>query len=258
MNILAIKSLPLILIVALFTGEHCQADTVKNKTEKVKPTSGVVNEVDEYADAGKISDPLEPVNRATFWMNHQVYRYILKPVSRTYDAVVPSKVRTGVFNAFDNIEFPIRFVNNSLQLNFKRAGQEAEKFAVNTIGGVGGFVRLSDRIPSLVDVPRADTGQTFAKWGMGHGFYLILPILGPRSLRDTFGLAGDYALDPITWVSIVFYRYSWTLALSCPDTTRSLHDKLSSYESLTDNTVDRYLAVRTAYVQNRKQLKGRW
>ena len=88
-----------------------------------------------------------------------------------------------------------------MQLNFRRAGQETGKFLVNTVAGVGGIARFSDRIPALANVPAADTGQTFAKWGIGHGAYFVIPLLGPSSLRDTVGLAGDYALNPVSWVT---------------------------------------------------------
>ncbi len=221
--------------------------------KSVKPSD---DDLDEYSNTVSIADPLEPLNRGVFWVNHQFYRYILRPLSNTYDAVLPHPVRTGVYNIFDNVQFPVRLVNDALQLNCKRAGQETEKFLVNTVAGVGGIVRVSDRFPALVDVPAADTGQTFAKWGIGHGIYIVLPVLGPRSLRDTVGLAGDYALSPVTWISfgIIGGIGSVTsLAISTPDSARTLHGKLDTYEAITRNTLDRYLAVRTAYIQNRKQ-----
>ena len=226
------------------------ADGRKSHGKSVIPYN---DSADDYNHGSEISDPLEPLNRVTFWANDQIYTFLLRPLSKTYEHVVPLRARKGVYNFFDHLEYPVRFVNDGLQLKFARAGQETEKFLINTIGGVGGFVRLSDRIPSLTDVPRADTGQTLAKWGIGHGFYLVLPVLGPRSLRDTVGLAGDYALYPVTWVSIYFVDYSWTLAFSTPDTARNLHEKLSSYDLITRHAVDRYEAIRSAYSQTRKQ-----
>ena len=228
-------------------------DNTKPDGKSVKPTA---DESDDYNQGVTISDPLEPLNRGTFWVNHQFYRYILHPLSRAYDTVLPKPVRTGVFNVFDNVQFPVRFVNDSLQLNYKRAGQETGKFVVNTVAGVGGIMRVSDRIPALADVPAADTGQTFAKWGIGHGIYIVLPILGPKSIRDTVGLAGDYALSPVTWISfgvIGGIGSATTLAISTPDSARTLHGKLEMYDAITHNTLDRYLAVRTAYIQSRKQ-----
>jgi len=254
-----LESLLAALLVALLSG--CAATSQRQSSNASpavtgqakrdgKPVKPQGDEVDEYATAS-VADPLEPLNRAIFWLNDQIYTFVVRPISKTYDTVFPGPVRTGVYNVFDNVDFPIRFVNDALQGNFKRAGQEGEKFLVNTVGGAGGIVRLSDRFPELCNVPAADTGQTFAKWGIGHGIYLVLPILGPKSLRDTVGLAGDYALDPVTWLTL-YVNHAWTLAISCPDGVRTLHGKLSTYDAATHNTLDRYLAARTAYIQNRK------
>jgi len=224
--------------------------TAKHDGKSVKTAD---DDLDEYANTATIADPLEPVNRVTFWVNDKIYTFLLRPISKTYEKVLPTRVRNGVYNVFDNLEFPVRFVNDSLQFKFNRAGQETEKFLINSTAGVGGFIKLSDRFPSLAGVPAAETGQTFAKWGIPHGPYIIIPVLGPRSLRDTVGLAGDYALYPVTWVSIYFSSYSWTLAFSTPDTVRNTHEKLGTYDAITRNTLDPYLAVRSAYAQSRKQ-----
>lgn len=218
------------------------------------------DEEDEYSTTALITDPLEPMNRGTFWMNHQLYRYLLKPVSKAYDTALPQPVRTGVYNVFDNLEFPVRFINDILQFKFKRAWQETGKFVVNSTVGVGGIMRVSDRIPALAYVPTAETGQTFAKWGIGHGAYLVLPVFGPKSLRDTVGLAGDIALSPVTWVSfgaVGGIAGATTLSFSAPDSVRTFHEKMGAYDAATENTLDRYLAVRTAYSQNRKQAAQR-
>jgi phospholipid-binding lipoprotein MlaA len=121
-----------------------------------------------------------------------------------YEKIVPTPVRKGIYNAYENVKFPIRVVNNALQGNLTRARQELEKFLINSSIGIGGIIRQSDRIPSLAEVPRTDTGVTFAKWGMSSGPYLVLPLLGPSTFRDTVGLAGDYALNPVSWVTIVY------------------------------------------------------
>jgi phospholipid-binding lipoprotein MlaA len=246
------------------SGNNCFASSPDSKSNQV--VQGAKNngnspvaaedDLDEYKDTAKIADPLQPVNRGIFWVNDRIYHWILKPISKTYDTVLPKPVRTGIFNVFDNVEFPIRFVNNLLQGNFHRSGQEAQKFGINTTVGLAGILRVSDRFPSLVDVPRADTGQTFAKWGIGHGCYIVLPLFGPKSLRDTVGLAGDYALDPVSWLFLINPHAAWTLAITTPDSARSLHDRLNTYDSITQNSLDPYLAARSAYVQNRKKVSS--
>ncbi len=214
------------------------------------------DDLDEY-EIALIADPIEPVNRGTFWLNHQIYRFVLRPVSKTYETVIPKPVRTGVFNVFDNIAFPVRFVNDTLQGNFKRAGQETGKFVINSTLGVAGIMRPSERFPTFADVPAADTGQTFAKWGIGHGPYIVLPILGPSSARDTVGLAGDYALNPVSWVSILFGGYYWTIAISATDTVRGMPGRFGSYDAATKNALDPYLAARSSYAQYRKEIQSR-
>ena len=208
------------------------------------------DDLDEY-DNASVADPLEPLNRATFTLNEGIYTVLLRPISRVYKTVVPKPVREGAHNAFENIKFPIRLVNNTLQGNFQRAGQETGKFLVNTVVGVGGVMRPSEGIPALAGVPPADTDQTFAKWGIGHGAYLVLPVLGPSSLRGTVGLAGDYALNPVSWVSIWFGGYAWTLAIPSTNSLRALPYQMDQYDAATGDALDRYLAARSAYIQYR-------
>jgi len=215
-----------------------------------------VEEVDEFDDLDEydgilIADPLEALNRATFMMNHGIYTVIVRPVSRGYEFMVPELLRNGIHNAFENVRFPVRLVNNLLQANFTRAGQETGKFVVNTVVGVGGLMRPSEGIPALANLPEADTGQTFAKWGIGRGPYLVLPILGPSTVRDTFGLAGDYALNPINWVTIVYGGYTWTLAIPSANTLRSMPPQIDQYDDATRDALDQYLAARSAYIQFR-------
>lgn len=211
------------------------------------------DDLDEYT-AGTIFDPLEPVNRVTFWVNDQLYTFLLRPVSKTYQKVMPKPVRTSVSNVFDNIRFPVRFVNDALQGQFLRAGQETGRFVVNSTLGVGGLFRPSDKISALADVPAADTGQTFAKWGIDHGFYLVLPVIGPSSVRDGVGLAGDYALNPVTWVAIFYGSWAWTIPVSVTDTVRVMPDRFDAYDAASENAMDSYLALRSAYVQHRQKV----
>jgi len=239
-------------ILLLSTASGCLAG---QKT--ATPADSGETEVDEYALRSEVADPIQPVNRATFWFNHQFYRYLLKPLSRTYDTVFPQRVRTGIFNVFDNLEYPDRFVNDLLQARFHNAGKETGKFVVNSVAGVGGIMKVSDRIPALKDVPKTDTGLTFARWGIDHGFYVVLPVIGPKSLRDTVGYAGDYALSPIAWFVYWYPAAIWTPAVTAPDSARTMHGRLSAYDAVTEHTIDPYLAVRSSYIQNRNQAASR-
>lgn len=211
------------------------------------------DDLDEYSQVASVPDPAEPVNRGTFWFNHQLYNYVLRPVSKAYEFILPSPARKAIHNVFENVEYPVRVVNHALQFEFKRADLETRKFVVNSVAGVGGILRVSDRIPELANIPPADTGQTFAKWGIGHGAYVVLPVLGPRSVRDTVGMAGDYALNPVSWLSYGGVSGATALAVSGPSAARNMNEKINLYDAATQNAIDPYIAVRTGYIQYREQ-----
>ena len=235
--------------------ETAPVAAIRTDNVKAKPANVEHNDLEEY-DVDLVPDPLEPINRVTFSVNHQIYRFVLRPISKGYEKIVPTPVRKGIRNAYENVRFPVRLVNNALQGNFTRARQELEKFLINTSIGVGGIIRQSDRIPSLAEVPPTDTGVTFAKWKMSSGPYLVLPLLGPSTFRDTVGLAGDWALNPVSWVTIASGEL-WLLAIPYTNTLRSLPEQLATYDSVTENALDRYLAARSAYIQFRNQAASR-
>jgi phospholipid-binding lipoprotein MlaA len=216
-----------------------------------KNDAAIEDDWDDYADVPVIADPIEPVNRGIFWFNHQLYNFVVRPVSKVYTTVFPKPVRRAVNNAYDNAEYPVRFTNHLLQADFKNADLETRKFVVNSVAGVGGILKVSDRIPAIADVPSTDTGKTFAKWGIGHGPYIVWPFLGPRSLRDTFGLAGDVALNPFTWVSLAGAAPAIALPLTTPNTVRNAHNRLEVYDIATKDSIDPYVAIRSGYLQNR-------
>lgn len=240
------RILLLAAVVPLLT--HC-ASSAHKQPASAAATGKPADDLDEYSTA-TVSDPIEPVNRGTFWVNHQLYHYVFHPISDAYKTVVPKLARKSLDNVFDNARYPIRVVNDILQGKLERAGQETAKFFVNSTYGLAGLGRPSDRTPGLEDVPATDTGVTFAKWGIPNGPYFVIPILGPSTVRDTVGLAGDYALNPLSWVGIV-WPYTWIVAVPTTNTVRSLPHQMEAYDAATGNALDRYLAARTAYIQYR-------
>ena len=200
----------------------------------------------------RVADPLQPMNRAFFSFNHGLYTVVIKPVSKAYKFIFPEIVRRGIRNAYQNVKFPVRLVNHTLQGRFDRAAKETGKFVVNTTVGVAGLMTPSDKIPALADVPSADTGQTFAKWKIPHGCYLVLPVLGPSSARDAVGVVGDTALNPVSWVGIIFGGAAWTFAITAPETAHAMPDRMDRYDAITKDALDRYVASRTAYIQYRE------
>jgi phospholipid-binding lipoprotein MlaA len=222
-------------------------------TKQTPQTSATgTDALDDYDTATEVADPLEPLNRATFKLNDGFYSFVFKPISKGYTTVFPKPVRQGIDNVYDNAKFPVRFVNSGLQGKFQRAGQEVQKFSVNTFAGFGGLIKQSDRIPSLTAVPEEDSGQTLATWGVGHGPYIVLPILGPSTAREVVGLAGDYALNPINWgFALKGDANDWAWIPPAGNNLRQLPLQLEKYDDSKANAIDPYTAVRSTYIQNR-------
>ncbi len=200
-----------------------------------------------------IADPLEKFNRAMFTFNDRLYFWVLKPVAQGYNKVVPEKARVSVRNFFDNIRFPIRFVNNLLQANFEGAASELGRFTVNTVWGIGGLLEPSSKEDLNIPKYDADLGQTLGIYGVGPGLFIIYPFLGPSSARDTVGLVGDTILDPETWFINPWYAWLGTRAY---EDVNAVSLRLGDYESLKEAAIDPYLALRDAFVQYRdKKIK---
>lgn len=239
------------------TAENAAKPASKNAAaDKVGPPKG--EEDDEYATVPDIADPLEPLNRGTFWVNDKLYTLIFRPIAKGYELVLPKPVRKGIDNAFENAKYPVRVVNCTLQGKFKRAGQETGKFVVNTLGGVVGIFQPAEKIPALANLPEEDTAQTFAKWGIPNGPYLVLPLLGPSSVRDTVGLAGDYALNPVNWPYLYWFgsrsKHDWIIVPPLSNTLRSIPTQIDKYDTVTKDAVDPYLSARSSYSQNRAEV----
>jgi phospholipid-binding lipoprotein MlaA len=186
-------------------------------------------------------------NKGMFHFNDKFYWWIARPAARGYGWLVPEVVRRGVNNFFFNLSFPIRFVNCILQGKGNDVGMEAGRFIVNTTVGVLGFRNAAKNYPEL-NPPVEDTGQTLGKWGIGNGFYIIWPFLGPSTLRDTVGLVGDYFLYPITWWA---NRPKWWWAITVYDKFNEFSLNVDQYKSLTEGAIDPYVSIRDAYIQHR-------
>jgi phospholipid-binding lipoprotein MlaA len=196
----------------------------------------------------EIADPIEPLNRAFFHVNDKLYFWVLKPVAQGYSFVVPEKGRIGVRRFFSNLTTPIRFVNDVLQFKFKHAGVELSRFLVNTTVGVLGFM---DPARDRWDLFKheEDTGQTLGFYGAGPGFYINWPILGPSSLRDTFGFVGDNLLNPLSYVfagepALGFGLYTYR---TVNETSLTIGD----YEDV-KKELEPYIFLRNAYHQHRE------
>lgn len=203
-------------------------------------------EEEEAMVSATVADPLEPVNRVMFQFNDKLYFYFLKPVASVYRDVLPMPVRRGIKNFFNNVATPVRFTNCLLQLKGRSAVAEAGRFVVNTTAGGLGFWDLSPRYPGLAP-PEEDLGQTLGHHHIGDGFYLVLPVLGPSTLRDFIGFGGDLFLSPITYLESQSLSYGLTGTRIINDTSFRIGD----YEAVKEAAVTPYEAFRDGYIQYR-------
>ncbi len=210
------------------------------------PGDAGFGEAPEEIPAATIADPLEPVNRAIFVFNDKAYFWVMKPVAQGYGAVVPEGVRVCIRRFFSNLGTPIRFANNLLQGKVKGAGAELLRFLIDSTMGIGG---LGDPAESGFHIEKRDEdlGQTLGRYGLGQGFYIVWPLLGPSSARDTVGLAGDSFLDPINYMSDPWAA----VGVKAFKAENHLSLSIGDYEGLKESAIDPYAAVRDAYVQNR-------
>jgi len=195
-----------------------------------------------------VADPLSPWNRAMFNFNDKLYFWLLKPLSRGYRAVIPTPVRSGVKNFFHNITMPIRMVSCLLQGKGRAASAELSRFLINSTVGVLGFGNPAKRWPEL-NPSEEDLGQTFGSYGIGNGFYIVWPILGPSTLRDSIGMVGDSFLNPVSYVEPT----ETYLEIRAVETVNETSFKIGDYESLKEAAIDPYVALRNAYIQHRKK-----
>jgi len=240
--------------------EASNSDQIPLKSPEVSVAPGNESAVDSGNLAGgaeggeektaTIADPLEPFNRAMFHFNDKLYFWVLKPVAQGYNKVVPEAPRVGVKNFFSNLRFPIRFLSCLFQADFSCMGAELGRFAVNTIWGVGGL--LDPASSKQLDIPKkeADLGQTLGVYGLGQGFYIVWPILGPYSARDSIGIVGDYFLYPVSYINP---WYDW-LGVRAYEEVNDTSLRIGDYESLKEAAIDPYVALRDAYVQYRQKM----
>ncbi|MBI5776211.1 MAG: VacJ family lipoprotein [Nitrospirae bacterium] len=222
---------------------------------------------EETLAAGEDYDPWEGFNSAMFEFNRKLDKYIIKPVAKAYDKVVPNALQKGISNFYyNNIHFGPRLLNNVFQLKFKGAGIELSRFLINNVIGLAGFFDPAKHWLEL-ETPQEDTGQTLGAYGVPPGPYLVLPLLPPFTLRDFFGYLLDFGMNPVNYFLLPTFEVDdWPSAIAHKnrDTTtilqlgRAVEDivnyrslNLETFEGVEEATVDLYSAVRNAYLQKR-------
>lgn len=190
-------------------------------------------------------DPLQPMNRVIYTFNDKVDRFALKPIAKGYKKVVPHPLRTGVTNFFSNLKQPVVIVNDLLQGQVLQTGSDTSRFIWNSTVGLAGVLDVAT--PMGLPAHNEDFGQTFAVWGFGEGWYLVLPFLGPSTVRAAAGLPLEWELDPVYRTQRIALRNSAN-ALRIVNTRANL---LGASRILETAALDPYLYSREAYRQYR-------
>ena len=207
-------------------------------------------------NSSEVKDCFEGLNRVTFAFNQGLDKIVFKPVARIY-RVLPSPLRSGTGNAVNNLSNLVTIPNNILQGEFKKAGVNTGRFFVNTTVGVGGLFNVAQKM-GFPEYEKEDYGQTLGTMGIGAGCYLVIPVLGPSTVRDTAGsLANMIGGD--AWFNIsagkdtqYFSDFDyWASRAGAGIDFRAKN--INSFENLEKNSVDLYASVRSLYLQNRQQ-----
>jgi phospholipid-binding lipoprotein MlaA len=245
------------LFALLLCLSGCAVSGKDPATKPVRPASSAVGDDFANVPVQKVNDPLQGFNRTMFGFNDELDTHALRPLAHGYAIIVPRPVRTGISNFFDNVQFPVRFVNSVLQGKLTRSAQEVGKFVFNSTFGVGGLIRVSDHVSGLADVPAEDFGQTLGLWGIPAGPYIVIPVLGPSDCRDIVGFAGDYVMSPLNWHTLGFIHCAYisnavSIALSGVRYVNALPIAVEAYDQIRSGAVDPYIAVRDAYLSYRE------
>ena len=228
-----------VLVILLATNAFAGSDGEIELSKKSKP----------------IKDCFEPLNRATFSLNQGLDKAILKPVAKGYRNL-PLPIRTGTNNVLNNLSNLITIPNNVLQGEFKKAGVNTGRLVVNTTLGILGIFDVADKM-GFPEYEKEDYGQTFGKWGMGPGCYLVLPVLGPTTIRDTLGsFANVMGGDPYYSLSVNGNNeYLDGKLYAATKTISAINFRAKNIETLDNlekNSVDFYASVRSVYLQDRE------
>lgn len=205
--------------------------------------------IDNDISYNQVSDPLETVNRAIFSFNGVVDKYVFKPVAQGYTAVLPELARDGIQNFFRNLLSPTDLANQVLQGDIDGAATTTARFLMNSTVGIAGFIDAAEKVG--IPYEGEDFGQTLAVWGIPSGPYVVLPFMGPSTVRDFVGMAADFITNPVHWNAEgtgVDDRLIGQNVATIIDQRARLIDPLDQLQA---NSLDYYAAVRSVYAQFR-------
>ena len=219
--------------------------------------AGADGEVSFSKKTGEVKDCFESVNRATFTFNQGLDNILFEPLAKGYRKL-PSPIKIGTGNVLSNISNLITIPNNILQGEFKTAGVNTARLAVNTTVGIFGIFDVASQMGFIKDYKKEDYGQTLGAWGIGEGCYLVLPVLGPSTIRDLSGsFANILGADP--WYNLTIkndtrhFKESDYYFSKGGDGLNFRAKNIDSFENLEKNSMDFYASVRSLYLQDRRK-----
>lgn len=201
------------------------------------------------AEYERVNDPLEPLNRVTHGFNMTFDKVLMQPVAEIYRALVPGFLRRGITNILDNLMSPFTLANDLLQGEVSRGGETIARFAINSTVGIGGF--FDPASDWGIEEHKEDFGETLAVWGVGEGFYLVVPFFGPSNPRDFVGLGVEFFADPVSLYLDDANQRELRIARTSLEIIDARERHLDTLEELERNSTDLYVAMRSAYRQNR-------
>ncbi|MEM8837133.1 MAG: VacJ family lipoprotein [Pseudomonadota bacterium] len=209
-------------------------------------------EMGEVGVDAEVRDPLEGLNRVFNGVNRGIDLALIRPISKVYGAVVPSPIRMMVGNIFRNFEAPGDVVNYTLQGNGAEAGKSLKRLVINSTLGIGGLFDVADHLGTPYNP--TDFGLTLNDWGVGEGIYVVTPLLGPSTTRDSVGRIVDIALYPTTYIGVITdFDFGGTISRGV-----EIVDKRQRNGPLLDNVIfaspDPYVTLRSTYIQRRRSL----
>ncbi len=223
-------------------------ETDKAEISPVDTKAPATTKDTDDADKEIVADPLEPVNRLMFGFNDKLYFWAMKPFFSVYNAALPEGIRIAGRNFFDNIAMPVRFVSCLVQIRIQCAGIEIARFGINSTIGMAGLFDTAASEKINLKPQDADMGLAMAHYGIGDGFYLVLPFLGPSSLRDGVGAVADGYLTPTSYLNPFYVP----IAISAANYINRASLQVGEYEDLKNASIDPYVAIKDAYIQYRK------
>ena len=217
-----------------------------------KTSQNITNEVPVTKDPPVAKDPWENFNRGTFAFNKVFDKYLLSPLAKGYRIILPNEVRTGIRNFFSNLKEPWTFINATLQGDLKNSGVSIARFGLNTTIGLLGIFDVASSFG--LEKQKEDFGQTLGVYGVESGPYLVLPLLGPSTVRDAIGKVAGIVADPVTIALNKDGKDEWLWIGTAIKGVDFREQNLEKIDNLDATSVDFYATVRSLYLERRNRM----